>query len=98
MRSRGQRSVLEKTGGSHRFRLADLRSDGRVGRRHPHVAMIGIVIRGIVVCEVNGEPVVRSPGMLAQVVVDEVPEHAKRLNRDERHDDEQRDQANSIGW
>jgi hypothetical protein len=60
--------------------------------------MIGIVIRGIVVCDVNGEPVVRRPGMLTQVVVDEVPEHPERLHHDERRDDEQRDQADSMGW
>jgi hypothetical protein len=35
--------------------------------------------------------------MLAQVVVDEVPEHAERLHHDERRDDEQRDDADSIG-
>jgi hypothetical protein len=96
-RSRGKRNILKHSDGSYGLRLANPRADGSGGRRHPHVAVIGIVIRRIGIFEVNGEPVVRRPGM-PQVVVDEVPEYAERLHHNKCRDDEQRDDVDSIGW
>ena len=80
------------------MRPLNARHDRGVGRRHPHMAMIGIVIWGIAVGEVNGEPVVRRSGVLAEMVVDEVQEHADRLHQNERRDDEQRDDTDPRGW
>src|SRR6266542_3037514 len=66
-------------------------------KRLGHRPMLGAVIRSISVLEVNRRGDVRHPGMLAEMIVDEVPEHAERLNDDERCNNEQHEDADPTG-
>ena len=70
--------------------LADSgRGDGS-GRHRPDVNMIGVVMCGIDVLDVNRNPASRGVRVLGEMVVDEVPEDPERLDRDQHRDGEQR--------
>lgn len=88
--------LAHSEGGDH-VRPIDARQYRGVGRRHPDVAVIRIVIQGTSVAGVEDKPIVPGHGMLHEVIVDEVPEDAERLDDDQRRDQEQRDDTGTTG-
>ena len=83
-------------GGEH-VRLIDARQYRGVGRRHPDVAVIGIVIQGIGVADLENKPVVPGRGMRREMIVNEVPEDAERLDDNQRRNQEQHDDTGTRG-